>query len=349
MAEAMSATLDPRAIEREIGMIRERESNPYSSGIKTNLFNLVILTGTAGERADSPAETAKEDGAAAALQHLLGRRPARIITIDRTTGMRNPGEQGVQAAVSGRCFPDTHSRGVCFEEIRISGGGGAGADIGAWAPLLIRDIPVYAWALGRATDESLASLRDAAEYIDKLIVDTSAGDAAEAGLEAMRALRAVRLAARRSVAVSDFAWLRTAGLRVQAARAFDPPEARARLAAIRKVSAQGLPPAEAALFLLWLASRLGWTPDGDRKASPRGLPAFVDPAGKTVLAGAQASDRGPGGPRRLMRIELGFDAGEPLILSASAPSDGEILLAEVDSLRQDPLLEDVLGLAEKTR
>jgi len=325
----MSATLDPRAIEREIGMIRERESNPYSSGIKTNLFNLVILAGSGDEA----------DAAAPALQHLLGRRPARIITLERGHAHE------VQAAVSGRCFPDTHSRGVCFEEIRISGS--AGADIGAWAPLLIRDIPVYTWAVGRVTAETLAPLREAAEYIDKLIVDSAAATAVEAGLETMRALRALRIASRRSIAVSDLAWRRTAALRVQAARACDPPEARSRLASIREVSAEGLAPAEAAHVVLWLAARLGWTPAGGGQTGPTALPQFRDAAGRPVRLSAGDGEQGGPEQQRVMRATLGFDAGEPLSVSASPPSDGEILLAEVDSLRQDPLLEDVLGLAGK--
>ncbi|MCX7039373.1 MAG: glucose-6-phosphate dehydrogenase assembly protein OpcA, partial [Spirochaetes bacterium] len=241
----MSTTLDPRAIEREIGRIRERESNPYSSGVKTNLFNLVIFAGQ---------EEGGASAAAPALQHLLGKRAARIITIDGEAAGPSTG-----AVVSGRCFPDARSRGVCFEEIRIFAEA-PGMDIGAWAPLLIRDIPVYAWRLGRPTRESLAPILEAAEFIDKLIVDSSAGRSRASARESIRALGAFRPAARRSVVVADFAWRRTHALRVQAARAFDPPETRARLGEIREVSVAGLPPAEGALFFLWLASRLGWAP-----------------------------------------------------------------------------------------
>jgi hypothetical protein len=307
----MSATMDPRAIEREIGRIRERESNPYSSGVKTNLFNLVIFAGQ-GEAA--------AQAAGPALQHLLGKRAARIITIDGEGAGQSTG-----AVVSGRCFPDSRSRGVCFEEIGISGGA-PGTNIGAWAPLLIRDIPVYAWRLGRPTRESLAPVLEAAELIDKLIVDSSAGLSHASAREAIYALGGFRSAARQSVVVADFAWRRTHALRVQAARAFDPPETRARLGEIREVSVAGLPHAEGALFFLWLASRLGWAPG----------------QGPT-LRGPATEGNAPG---LGVAAELHFSNGEPLVLGAKPVSDGEILLAEVDSLYQDALLEDALALAE---
>jgi glucose-6-phosphate dehydrogenase assembly protein OpcA len=329
VAAAVSTTLDPRAIEREIGMIRERESNPYSSGIKTNLFNLVILSAPAGG----------DDPQAEALRYLLGRRPARIITLDRRA-LPDEGSQGVQAAVSGRCFPGTHSRGVCFEEIHLSGGGEAAADVGAWAPLLIRDIPVYAWALGPVTSDVLAALVEAAEYIDKLIVDSAAGIGEEEGMQAMRALAAARTASRRSVVVSDLAWRRTALLRAIAARLFDPPEARAHLTSLRSVSTRGLLPAESAQHLLWLAARLGWSARPDAH--------FLDAAGRQVSVSIEDAPTPSAARQREAGITFGFEESEPLQGSTALPSDGEVLLAEVDSLRQDPLLEEVLALAAQS-
>ena len=323
----MSTTLDPREIEREIGRIRERESNPYSSGVKTNLFNLVIFAGQ-GE--------AGAQAAAPALQYLLGKRAARIITIDREGASQSTG-----AVVSGRCFPDARSRGVCFEEIRIFADA-PGMDIGAWAPLLIRDIPVYAWRLGRPTRESLAPVLEAAEFIDKLIVDSSAGRSRASAREAIRALGAFRIAARRSVVVADFAWRRIHALRVQAARAFDPPETRARLGEIREVSVAGLPPAEGTLFFLWLASRLGWAPG----QGPTMREAATEVKGASGAAAKGASGAAGNAPAPRAAAELYFRHGEPLVLGAKPVTDGEILLAEVDSLHQDALLEDAIALAD---
>ncbi len=332
--KAVSATLDPRAVEREIAMIRERESNPYSSGIKTNLFNLVILA--EGEE--------QATAAGPALGHMLGRRPARIITIVRgaAASPAQGAETGARASVTGRCFPDTHSRGVCFEEIRISAVG-SGVDVGAWAPLLIRDIPVYAWVPGLPSLERLAPAVEAAEYIDTLITDSTAARSLQAALGAARCLHAARAAARRAIAVSDLAWRRTLPLRVQAARAFDPPEERARLASIREICARELVPAEALGLSLWLASRLGWTLRPADPGRAGEAPAFVDAAGRPVRLCEAGAGRARTGTQ--VSVEIRFDAGEPLLLAAAAPTDGEILLAEVDSPRQDPLFEDVLAAA----
>ena len=116
----MSVALDPRIIEGEIARIREKESNPYSSGTRTNIFTLIVF------RSKGAPEPGNPDHVETALQYLLGKRPARIITIRRARSPRT------EAWVSGRCFPDRRNKGVCFEEVRIeSGDDGVGADPGA--------------------------------------------------------------------------------------------------------------------------------------------------------------------------------------------------------------------------
>ncbi|HUI72244.1 MAG TPA: glucose-6-phosphate dehydrogenase assembly protein OpcA, partial [Spirochaetia bacterium] len=252
----MSTILDPRSIEREIARIRERESNPYSSGVKTNLFTLVIF-----RKANEPGTG---DPISSALQYMLGRRPARIITI----GQGDSAETDV--IVSGRCFPDRRNRGVCFEEVAIENGAdGRGQDPGAWAPLLIRDLPVFAWwpdGLSGSGDSWQAPILAAASLIDKLIVDSgnTPDDSAAAG-EALRSMLALREKAGGSFFLSDFAWRRSRVLRELTARAFDQPENRPRLAEIRSVSLDGGTRADGLLFFSWLSVRLGWAPaSGDR-------------------------------------------------------------------------------------
>ena len=333
----MSSVLDPRAIEREIARIRERESNPYSSGVKTNLFTLVIFR-KKGARD-------KNDPLAASLQYMLGRRPARIITIDKAEAAET------DVIVSGRCFPDRRNRGVCFEEVRIeSGKDGRGESPGAWAPLLIRDLPVYAWwpdRLGGSEDSWQAPILQAASLIDKLIVDSgSAAADRKAAFSAMAGLTSLREKAGGSFFISDFSWRRSRVLRELTARAFDKKETRPRLLAIRTVTLDGGSYADGILFFTWLSTRLGWT-DADfgrcRDKSGREVRFVHATAGFSLAEG--------------FRIRFSFEGSEPLEIGCTrggcvsngtergaykAPSDGEILLEEVDSLARDPVYQEVL-------
>ncbi len=341
MEAPVSKVLDPRSIEREIARIRERESNPYSSGVKTNLFTLVIFR--------KPGSQEKGDPLASALQYMLGRRPARIITIDQVDAP----ETGV--TVSGRCFPDRRNRGVCFEEVRIeSGADGLGKDPGAWAPLLIRDLPVFAWwpdSLNGSDDSWQAPILDASSLIDKLIVDSgSAPDHERAVFATARSLLALKEKAGGAFFTSDFAWRRSRVLRELTARAFDQPETRPRLAAIRSVSLDGGSYADGVLFFCWLSSRLGWT-------APASFGSHKDRHGKDV----RLVHATPGFPlSEGFRLRFGFDEGQGIEIGCTRggcvsdgaergaykfPSDGEILLDEVDSLTRDPIYQEVLERA----
>ncbi len=341
----MSSVLDPRSIEREIARIRERESNPYSSGVKTNLFTLVIFR--------TPADTTVGDPLAPALQYMLGRRPARIITIDKVE------TQKTDVVVSGRCSPDRRNRGVCFEEVYIeSGADGLGEDPGAWAPLLIRDRPVFAWwpdGLAGQDDSWQRPILEAASLIDKLIVDSSGAPAQgeQAARTAMRSVLGLREKAGGAFFISDFAWRRSRVLRELTARAFDQPESRPLLAAMRSATLDGGSHADGLLFCSWLAARLGWTSPGAE--APPGV--HRDRGGKEV----RFVHATPGFPlAEGFRLRFSFDAGPEITIGCTRggcvsngaergaykfPSDGEILLEEVDSLTRDPVYQEVLDRA----
>jgi glucose-6-phosphate dehydrogenase assembly protein OpcA len=335
MEAAVSTVMDPRSIEREIARIREKESNPYSSGVKTNLFTLVVF-------GDPPASS---------LQYMLGRRPARIITIDQVDAP----ETGV--TVSGRCFPDRRNRGVCFEEVRIeSGADGLGDDPGSWAPLLIRDLPVFAWlpdTLSGSDDHWQRPVLESASLIDKLIVDTGhASDDHGASLAAMRNLLALQEKAGGAFFISDFAWRRSRVLRELTARAFDLLDTRPRLPVIKSVILDGGFRADGLLFFLWLSTRLGWT-----RAGGAGIGSFRNRSGKEIslvhaTVGFPLSEG--------FRLRFSFEGAEEIAIGCTRggcvsngaergaykfPSDGEILLEEVDSLTRDPVYQEVLDRA----
>jgi hypothetical protein len=319
MEAPVSAPLDPRVIEREISRIREKEANPYSAGTKTNLFTLLVF------REPGAVLPGAADPVDAALQHLLGKRPARIITLARADAA------ATEAWVTGRCFPDRRNRGVCFEEVRIeTGRDGLGADPGAWGPLLIRDLPVFAWCpdgLPEREGQWASALRDGAGLIDKLLVDS-----ANATLASARRLEA---AFREAFPVSDFSWLRTRVLREQAARAFDPGPMRLLLARLRAVGMRGGAPAEAGLLFAWLEARLGRTLAGEHAAAG------------SLAEGFTLTFRIDGAPD----LEIGCTKGGCLSRGEEKgayrfPTDGEILLAEVDSLGSDPVFTQALAHAD---
>lgn len=322
----MSVLLDPRVIEEEIARIREKESNPYSSGTKTNIFTLLIF------RSEGAPEPGAPDLVETALQYLLGKRPARIITIRRA---RSP---HTEAWVSGRCFPDRRNRGVCFEEVRIeSGDDGVGADPGAWAPLVIRDLPVFAWmpdSLQDAATQWTAALSGSAGLIDKLLVDSSRRPAQEAA--SMRTIQDLRDAATDGILVADFSWRRGRVLREQSARAFDPAEMRPLLSSVKSVRLYGGSRMEAWLYFQWLVSRLGRSVDADH--------AWEGP----LTEGFRLTFTIDGAPA----VDIGCTRGGCLSRGEEKgayrfPSDGEILLEEVDTLSRDAVFGEVLSVARR--
>jgi len=326
MAPPVNAPLDLGGIEAEIARVRERESSPFGGGAKANLFNLVIVS-LAGARTDDAQEA------------LLGRRPARIIRL--AVGEPGPGE----ASVSGSCSPDALERGVCLEEIELPARGDPLASgAGVWTPLLDRDIPTLLWIAGPWKPEP----RPAFAYADKLIVDSSPVDEP---LPMLAALHELRLSMRGRLTVADLAWSRLRPLRVHAARAFDPPEARDALAGLAEVRLEGGTTSEALLFFLWLAARLGW-----QASAERGSPSFRDAAGIPLATVHDA----PAPLARGARLSFASRAGTRLGITCSASgcasigderspwrivSDAELLLEEVDSLTQDALLAEALAVA----
>jgi hypothetical protein len=324
----VSSPLNPRVIEQEIARIREKESNPYSAGTKTNLFTLVVI------RQEGAVPPGGLDTAETALQYMLGRRPARIITI-----IRKPAA-ATECRVSGRCFPDKRNRGVCFEEVHIEcGDDGVGMDPGTWGPLLIRDLPVFAWIPdGLATNGGTweGALLKAHGLIDKLLVDSAhfapmEGDQRGGALLALRELQERTAGA---FLLSDFSWRRSRILREQTARAFDPMAMRPLLASLKAVRLYGGSGSEASLFFLWLRARLG------RRIG------MEHAAAGALAEGFRVTFTIDGAPD----LDIGCTRGGCLSRGEEKgayrfPNDGEILLEEVDTLSRDPVFVEVLAHA----
>ena len=75
--------------------------------------------------------------------------------------------------MSARCHPDPKNLELCFQEIRIQeGAGGSGRDPGFWSPLLIRDIPVFAWWL-QPLERLQEAVGEIAPFTDRFLGDST--------------------------------------------------------------------------------------------------------------------------------------------------------------------------------
>jgi len=145
-------------------------------------------------------------------------------------------------------------------------------------------------------------------------------------------LLALREAASDAFLISDFSWRRGRVLREQTARAFDPPETRPLLDALRSVQLWGGSKMEAWLYFQWLASRLG-----------RDL--ATDHAGEGPLQeGFKVTFRMEGAAD----IEIGCTRGGCLSRGEEKgafrfPTEGEILMDEMDTMVRDAIFAEVLA------
>lgn len=321
MEEAV--TVNVRAIEDELARIQRELTN---TEVRTSLFNLVVFHN------DSSADSA--------LTYMLGKRAARVIQISDA----NRAESSIHA--SARCFVDAERKGVCFQEVIIENGAdGAGAAPGSWSGLLIREIPTFVLWLS-SFDETVEVLRHALEQADKVIVDS------ELSSNVDRVLREMHHLAEGGVAIGDFTWGRLAPLQQLTARSFDGREEM--LWEIRRVELSGCSRVYGALFVRWLAERLGWRrgtgADNDCFFDQRGRRIEIDhEPGPTSACDIGAAFATANGNVQIathadgcVDVDLPDHELPPQIVSF--PSNGEILLREVDTVRGSSLLKAAIAM-----
>ncbi len=324
--------LDPGAIEAEIQASVDRSADGVA---RASLFNLVLFD-----------HVGRPSPLSAAVDHLLGRRPARILHIQ--SGYQGPTE----VQVSARCFPDRRNRGVCFQEVHIlNGTDDRGMDPGSWSALLIRDLPVFA-LLADPTRQLPLQAASLADIADKAIFDSAEADS-PSPWALFASLAAAAAPGRSFPALADVAWLRLLAARRAIARAFETERTRGLWSALTAVDVAGGPFSEAALLALWLAGRLGWKPTAVSRAEV----CFEDLRGIAVRFSHSRS----AGPRL---IALTLDGGESIEISLGAdalrvrqvdgsssetamrpPEAGPLLLQEVDAQRGDPLYREAIAAA----
>ena len=331
-------------------LARQGPADPTTILARTRVLTLVVVA--------SRPETAER--AMDAVLKLAGRHPSRSLVL----AFGDPdGPAAIDARVQAHCHPFGGSSEVCTEQIFLKISGEACQHPDAIAtPLLVHDLPVALWwtddpPIGGRTFTDLVALAD------RLVIDSGLfrddGRARLVGLAAH---------AQEGLEIYDIGWMRLEPWRTLLAGLFDDPALGPFLGGIGRVRVTVAQPgsvvriSRAALYLGWLAARLGWRADGPALlGSPseatqqciltrRGRRIDVEVAAEAVPE--QRRFRAPGA---LMRVELEATAGRhratiSLVrqddhLYAEAEVDGELRArrtAMIEPFEDAPYLADAL-------
>lgn len=220
------------------------------------------------------------------------RNPCRIIALSPIGGE----DEGVKAQVSAYCPIQKQSSStlICCEYITLTGTAAALERIGGMIPaLLIGGLPKFLW--WKATpDPNNGLFKRLAAVCNNVIVDSCDFYHPENDLLSLQEL------VETGVPVADLNWRRLSGWQELTAEAYDPPQRRASLKEIDRVTIdyEKGNPAQALMFLGWLASRLEWTPvsyekeSGDYQITRINFLAQDQRQVQTELAGVPVADGG---------------------------------------------------------
>ncbi|MBD2506168.1 glucose-6-phosphate dehydrogenase assembly protein OpcA [Nostoc muscorum FACHB-395] len=213
--------------------------------------------GTGGEHAIAGLNS----GSPRIADEIALRNPCRIIALFPITGE----DEGVKAQVSAYCPIQKQSSStlICCEYITLSGTAAALERIGGMIPaLLIGGLPKFLW--WKATpDPNNGLFKRLAAICNNVIVDSCNFNEPESDLLRLEEL------VEAGVPLADLNWRRLASWQELTAEAYDSPKRRAALREIDRVTIdyEKGNPAQALLFLGWLASRLEWQPVSYQKES----------------------------------------------------------------------------------
>ncbi|MEA5420027.1 glucose-6-phosphate dehydrogenase assembly protein OpcA [Spirulina sp. CCNP1310] len=225
----------------------------FMTRLQTEFNNLVALDKQTPENLRTAAQAPDLEGAGIA-DAIAASNPCRIVTLCPTVGA----DEGVSVQVSAYC--PIQKRGgstlICCEYITLRGTAAALERIGGViSALMIPELPKFIW--WKATPQPDYPLFERlSQYCDCLIVDSSSFVQPEVDLLSLGQLLKEQLV------VADLNWRRLAPWQELTAEAFDPPERRNHIWEVDQVviDYEKGNPAQAWMFLGWLASRLQWTP-----------------------------------------------------------------------------------------
>ena len=223
---------------------------------------------------------------------IAATNPCRIIALCPTAGE----DEGVTAQVSAYCPINKKNKStlVCCEYITLRGTATALERIsGVISELILSDLPKFIWWKA-APDCEYGLFKRLAGLCDRLIFDSSGFKEPE------RNLRRLGELLEGGLPIVDLNWGRLGAWQELAAEAFDPPERRNAIWEVDRVTIdyEKGNPAQALMYLGWLASRLKWQPvsfeqeEGDYNISRIKLLREDQHQVEAELAGIPTADTG---------------------------------------------------------
>jgi glucose-6-phosphate dehydrogenase assembly protein OpcA len=194
------------------------------------------------------------DSQGAIADAIASANPCRIIALVPSLGQ----DEGVKAQVSAYCPVNKKNKNslICCEYITLSGTAEALERIGGIITgLTIGDLPKFVWWKATPSPE-YGLFKRLVSYCDSIIFDSSSFAQQETNLAYLAQML------HQGVTLADLNWRRLAPWQELSAEAFDPPERRAEIYEVDKVTIdyECGNQAQALMFLGWLASRLNWQP-----------------------------------------------------------------------------------------
>lgn len=217
-------------------------------------------------------------------------------------------DRGVTTQVYASCPIQKHSQStlVCCEYITLTGTSQALERIGGLiSELMIGELPKFLWWKGKP-DPDYGLFKRLSASCNNIIIDSSSFRTPESALSEIQNLIL------QGIPMADLNWRRLAPWQELTAEAFDPPERRAALVELDRVTIdyEKGNPAQALMFLGWLASRLQWRPisaekhGGDYDIMKVNFTSADQRIVETELAGIPVADVGDI-PGDLISLRLG--------------------------------------------
>ena len=309
------------------------------------------------------------------LDAVCEQHPARTLVL---VADRAATEPKLDAYVSTRCrLLGGNRKQICGEQVTIEAAGSA-ADTAASAiePLLVPDVPVFLWWKDIPHYEDKLFSRMTA-MSDRMVIDSSCFDSPHKDL-----LRLARMIRERPqfMSASDLNWGRLTAWRNLVASFWDVPDYRPYLDKIERIVVEYDPPCfapdeiapQSLLAVGWLASRLGWSIEGNGEREENGAASFqLRASGREIKVLMHATKREGyadgilvsltlstgdasaefrvafSDDRKKLETEARVDGARTVgrVLSYEQKTEGQRLSRELSLLKRDLVYEEALASA----